>query len=121
MKRESRAKGCDFSNLSLGKDACAGLRTKLCSKPLTAILGTRRIAVRAERTQASPKAREAGSSSHAEVSIARPLGMTIRVRERGGSLRPPAWMRVSSSARPVSYTHLRAHETGRNLVCRLLL
>ena len=22
---------------------------------------------------------------------------------------------------PVSYTHLRAHETGRNLVCRLLL
>src|SRR5665213_2995066 len=22
--------------------------------------------------------------------------------------------------RPVSYTHLRAHETGRNLVCRLL-
>ena len=25
------------------------------------------------------------------------------------------------SHRPVSYTHLRAHETGRNLVCRLLL
>src|SRR5674476_1607878 len=24
-------------------------------------------------------------------------------------------------ALPVSYTHLRAHETGRNLVCRLLL
>src|SRR5678809_1739605 len=24
-------------------------------------------------------------------------------------------------AHPVSYTHLRAHETGRNLVCRLLL
>src|SRR5678810_1397414 len=24
-------------------------------------------------------------------------------------------------AYPVSYTHLRAHETGRNLVCRLLL
>src|SRR5674476_1518544 len=23
--------------------------------------------------------------------------------------------------RPVSYTHLRAHETGRNLVCRLLI
>src|SRR5665213_4469231 len=28
--------------------------------------------------------------------------------------RPAGW-------RPVSYTHLRAHETGRNLVCRLLL
>ena len=27
----------------------------------------------------------------------------------------------SNSYIPVSYTHLRAHETGRNLVCRLLL
>ena len=26
-----------------------------------------------------------------------------------------------STVGPVSYTHLRAHETGRNLVCRLLL
>ena len=26
-----------------------------------------------------------------------------------------------NQATPVSYTHLRAHETGRNLVCRLLL
>ena len=26
-----------------------------------------------------------------------------------------------SDNNPVSYTHLRAHETGRNLVCRLLL
>ena len=26
-----------------------------------------------------------------------------------------------SHINPVSYTHLRAHETGRNLVCRLLL
>ena len=28
-------------------------------------------------------------------------------------------LRISYAA--VSYTHLRAHETGRNLVCRLLL
>src|SRR5665213_4549801 len=28
---------------------------------------------------------------------------------------------VVSTRQPVSYTHLRAHETGRNLVCRLLL
>ena len=28
---------------------------------------------------------------------------------------------VNTSDPPVSYTHLRAHETGRNLVCRLLL
>src|SRR5674476_1441432 len=27
----------------------------------------------------------------------------------------------SKPSAPVSYTHLRAHETGRNLVCRLLL
>src|SRR5665213_4447795 len=31
---------------------------------------------------------------------------------------PPRWRRSHST---VSYTHLRAHETGRNLVCRLLL
>ena len=29
--------------------------------------------------------------------------------------------KVTYSQMPVSYTHLRAHETGRNLVCRLLL
>ena len=28
---------------------------------------------------------------------------------------------IMNSVGPVSYTHLRAHETGRNLVCRLLL
>ena len=28
---------------------------------------------------------------------------------------------VAAGDVPVSYTHLRAHETGRNLVCRLLL
>src|SRR5665213_2989046 len=28
---------------------------------------------------------------------------------------------LRDSVEPVSYTHLRAHETGRNLVCRLLL
>ena len=28
---------------------------------------------------------------------------------------------VEARLEPVSYTHLRAHETGRNLVCRLLL
>ena len=28
---------------------------------------------------------------------------------------------MEHNVHPVSYTHLRAHETGRNLVCRLLL
>ena len=31
------------------------------------------------------------------------------------------WMSEPELVEPVSYTHLRAHETGRNLVCRLLL
>src|SRR5678809_863180 len=31
------------------------------------------------------------------------------------------WVHDPHGAAPVSYTHLRAHETGRNLVCRLLL
>src|SRR5674476_1034617 len=35
-----------------------------------------------------------------------------RTNSKWGKFRP--WI-------PVSYTHLRAHETGRNLVCRLLL
>src|SRR5678809_864601 len=40
-----------------------------------------------------------------------------------GGLASPARMRLSviDFQDPVSYTHLRAHETGRNLVCRLLL
>src|SRR5678810_1352661 len=37
---------------------------------------------------------------------------------RGGGR---AAARIAGAACPVSYTHLRAHETGRNLVCRLLL
>src|SRR5678809_394986 len=34
---------------------------------------------------------------------------------------PRAVERLWDKMYPVSYTHLRAHETGRNLVCRLLL
>src|SRR5450759_5561606 len=36
---------------------------------------------------------------------------------------PPAgtWMCRSTSSKTVSYTHLRAHETRHDLVCRLLL
>src|SRR5678810_1371913 len=38
---------------------------------------------------------------------------------RLGTHRPPRVAAPGQEA--VSYTHLRAHETGRNLVCRLLL
>src|SRR5665648_848728 len=45
---------------------------------------------------------------------------SISVREKGQS-----WQRRTHSPRvtssPVSYTHLRAHETRHDLVCRLLL
>src|SRR5678809_1635535 len=40
------------------------------------------------------------------------------------ALSPPEVIHLSRLSQlpvPVSYTHLRAHETGRNLVCRLLL
>src|SRR5678810_1219669 len=38
-----------------------------------------------------------------------------------GYLNRVGWIRRNRLYGPVSYTHLRAHETGRNLVCRLLL
>src|SRR5450756_3186974 len=42
--------------------------------------------------------------------------------ERGsGTLNQPARRGPTSRLRPVSYTHLRAHETRHDLVCRLLL
>src|SRR5665213_3891929 len=40
------------------------------------------------------------------------------VPQQGAALRRP---QARYRFEPVSYTHLRAHETGRNLVCRLLL
>src|SRR5674476_1186059 len=55
----------------------------------------------------------------------------IAPRAFRGAPRPRSPLRLRPSEReeisrglgagPVSYTHLRAHETGRNLVCRLLL
>src|SRR5665647_3800844 len=38
-----------------------------------------------------------------------------------GIARAGGWLRQAISAHPVSYTHLRAHETDSYLVCRLLL
>ena len=42
------------------------------------------------------------------------MGKKIATRESYGNT-------LVELAKAVSYTHLRAHETGRNLVCRLLL
>src|SRR5674476_1214646 len=46
--------------------------------------------------------------------------LVLALENRSRSLTSPRWPRWQSSS-SVSYTHLRAHETGRNLVCRLLL
>src|SRR5674476_770078 len=55
-----------------------------------------------------------------------PDGLTVPSRTSAMAC-PPSWpgkkvctMAPALSAKAVSYTHLRAHETGRNLVCRLL-
>ena len=50
----------------------------------------------------------------------------VKKRGRKGGRQPYSnKLSISQTCRrindPVSYTHLRAHETGRNLVCRLLL
>ena len=44
----------------------------------------------------------------------------VRFKEQVKAKTPAAECQISVLV-PVSYTHLRAHETGRNLVCRLLL
>ena len=62
------------------KSACAGLNTKFDSIRLTAMLGTRKTAERASRTQVSPKACEAGISIHGADSMARLSGIVMRVR-----------------------------------------
>ena len=42
----------------------------------------------------------------------------VSVKKEGDGAEAP---KKKKNIIPVSYTHLRAHETGRNLVCRLLL
>ena len=44
----------------------------------------------------------------------------LQPRRQIGPLHQPRHLHAAH-VEPVSYTHLRAHETGRNLVCRLLL
>src|SRR5665213_3851043 len=45
-------------------------------------------------------------------------GLAVLVIDAGTSL--AGAIEYMAAIKPVSYTHLRAHETGRNLVCRLL-
>ena len=54
------------------------------------------------------------------TSLERGLYLTLQLCELGCPMAVGIGMMDEVRA-PVSYTHLRAHETGRNLVCRLLL
>src|SRR5450756_2972254 len=54
-------------------------------------------------------------------------GLAVHIlKRRGGYVSKPVMVNLHQTngvrrARPVSYTHLRAHETRHDLVCRLLL
>src|SRR5665213_4093998 len=70
--------------------------------------------------------RGAAPESNARRPVRRIRGRCQR-ESRSGCTRWSAWQERQQPSvrvrdvRAVSYTHLRAHETGRNLVCRLLL
>src|SRR5674476_428710 len=49
------------------------------------------------------------------------IRLTLRVEVLGDVVDLEGCCDFFQRLAPVSYTHLRAHETGRNLVCRLLL
>src|SRR5665213_3848441 len=53
------------------------------------------------------------NDAHSKMANLRPDALAGSARYLSGRFKPMYMM-------PVSYTHLRAHETGRNLVCRLL-
>ena len=91
------------------KSGCAGFITMFDSIRFTATLGARRTAVRASLTHASPNAWEAGISNQPADSSTTSSGISIRVSARGGSLRPPAWIRVfSHSVASFLLPHTRA-------------
>ena len=56
----------------------------------------------------------------AKISLINLIPILGYVLQRGRCIKCNASISITYLI-PVSYTHLRAHETGRNLVCRLLL
>ena len=68
---------------------------------------------------------EVRKATQKAITIAKEAGMLISFDP---NLRPPLWSsmelakeQIAYGLGPVSYTHLRAHETDSYLVCRLLL
>src|SRR5660398_313364 len=77
--------------------------------------------LRASRTGESSRVKKIPRLMNAKEDDAKvdcPSICSSKEYQRGWINRPPISL---SSPRPVSYTHLRAHETKPNLVCRLLL
>ena len=60
----------------------------------------------------------AGANGNFELNTYRPI-IASSIHE--SIFMPPCLINLEASEVPVSYTHLRAHETRGNLVCRLLL
>src|SRR5450756_275380 len=65
-----------------------------------------------------PPAAAAASSLRSSAVAHSPAGATIRDGTTGDSINGSG-SRADSAFTPVSYTHLRAHETRHDLVCRL--
>ena len=79
--------------------------------------------------------RQSSLASRGRVAVAAPLARASRVAPRGRGRGAALAIRAAGTiqkvtkseleevmkVRPVSYTHLRAHETREDLVCRLLL
>src|SRR5665213_2927508 len=79
----------------------------------------RRRAGRADARRVRPRRRPGVKREHLVAALA--LLALVAASLFANRSEPPAAATRASSASAVSYTHLRAHETGRNLVCRLLL
>src|SRR5665213_3866639 len=100
-----------------------------------AIESQRGIVIHAAHQVTQRRGRQHAAGESLEIADTQGVGRTIN-RWRGrtvlnlremllrGDFRPgerPSEHPLVARPKPVSYTHLRAHETGRHLVCRLLL
>src|SRR5665213_4574227 len=110
------------------KASCAGFTFRLPSLPcaVSAPAGPAGRGTGPDQRFSGPAAGAIGSGG--PLSAGSPTGVVAfgGGRQRYGRLACGAAFRASGGGlrrgvEPVSYTHLRAHETGRNLVCRLLL